>query len=77
MFDLKFSLPLPCGGFVTKEFNTIMDFTDEVEEGIYTQPFLSSGEVTATFFENPLLDQQFKTVKDLYHHCVNIMGGHH
>ena len=75
MIDLKFSYDKPCGVRVTKEYGTIMDFTDAVENGDYCKKVLSCGNVAARFFENPLLDQHLETVEDLYKHCISIMAG--
>lgn len=76
MTDLKFSYRAPCGLSVEEEYDTIMIFTDDVDTEVYPKKNLSYGPVDARFFENPLLDRHFETIKDLYNHCVNIMRGH-
>lgn len=76
MVDLKLNYTQPGGVHVTENYDTIMDFTDVVEDGTYPRHRLHFGPVDVTFFENPLLDKQFPTVQDLYNHCVNIMKGH-
>lgn len=76
MVDLKFSYTKQDGTRVTEEFDTIMDFTDSVETGNYSASILNAKDVEAKFFENPLLDQHFEKVEDLYYHCTNIMTAH-
>jgi len=76
MFDLIFSYRKPNGERATEKHCTLSHFTDCIELNVYPKTVLSCTHVDATFFENPLLDQHFETVEELYQHCVNIMRGH-
>lgn len=73
MTDLKFSYTGLYGTRIVEEYSTVMDFTDAVESGNYPTENLNCKDVEARFFENPLLDQHFETVEDLYYHCEGIL----
>ena len=72
MIDLKFSYTNANGKRITKEYNTIMDFIDFVDLGEISSTILYGFDVVAEFFENPLLSKRFKTVDQLYSHCIAI-----
>lgn len=69
MVDLRFSYTSPQATRIHKEYETIMDFIDDVKNGNIP---LTGTCVEARFFENKLNDKKFKTVNELYYHCVNI-----
>lgn len=74
MIDLCFNYATKNSGNVTKEFDTIMDFTDAIESGDISKDILNGINVEAIFFENPLTKKHFDTVHELYNHCINIMS---
>lgn len=69
MTDLKFSYTSPQAKRIHKEYETIMDFLEDVKNGNLP---LNGIQVNARFFENKLHNKQFKTLNDLYLHCINI-----
>ena len=57
----------------TYEFDTIMDFMNTVEnDADFFETILNCTDIDATFFENPLTQKHFNSIKDLYEHCVSI-----
>ena len=73
MIDLKFNYILPSGIRIFEEYTTIMEFTDAVEEGVFTDTYLNYTDVNATFFEKNLLNKKFDTILELYNHCIKII----
>ncbi len=73
MIDLSFTCWTSDKSFVTREFDTIMDFTDAFENNELTPVVLNCTDIDATFFENPHNQKHFNCLKDLYEHCVYIM----
>ena len=55
------------------QYETIMDFVDQVESGEIDNEILGRKKVVAEFFENPLLHKHFNTIKELYEHCKAIL----
>ena len=73
MKDLMFSYDNANGERINKVYDRIFDFTDAVEQNDADVPPMSSQNVDAYFFENPLRHNHFATVEDLYYHCKIIM----
>ena len=73
MKDLKFSYTDKNGKTIQKDYDTIMDFTDSVVDGMLDEEFDKPTNGEATFFENPLNTKKFNTLSELYTHCKQIM----
>ena len=72
MIDLKVVYENENGEQVEREYDTIMDFIDEMESDEIDIPMLDYGNVTATFFENKLNVKHCETIGELLEHCKNI-----
>ncbi|MBQ8626136.1 MAG: hypothetical protein IJ419_08245 [Agathobacter sp.] len=72
MKDLKINCTNQYGKRIHVEYNTIMDFLDEIEEDI-NNSVMNCTDVEADFFENPLHHQHFDSIQDLYNHCQRIV----
>lgn len=62
------------GEKVTREFNTLMDFTTYYE--LSTDKLEKENNITnitAVFFEKPILTKTFDNLTALYEHCRNVM----
>lgn len=62
------------GEKVTREFNTLMDFTTYYE--LSTDKLEKENNITnitAVFFEKPILTKTFDSLTALYEHCRNVM----
>lgn len=57
---------------IEREYDTIMDFIDDMESDNIDIPMLDYRNVTAAFFENQLQIKYFSTIKELLKHCVEI-----
>ena len=73
MKDLRISYDNENGQRRNAEYDTIMDFTDDMEADDVDIPMMDYENVEAAFFENPLHHKHFDTIKDLYEHCKAIM----
>lgn len=73
MKDLKIDYDNENGECVTKEYDTIMDFIDEMESDSSDMPMMDYSNVNAKFFENPLQTYHFATIECLYNHCKEIV----
>lgn len=72
MKDLKINY-LNCEGKrILREYDTIMDFIEEMESDRIDIPMLDDQNVKAVFFENPLNEKIFDTINELLIHCENI-----
>ena len=58
---------------IEREYNTIMDFIDEMEADNIDIPMLDYRNVTAAFFENELQVKYFSTIEELLGHCKKII----
>jgi hypothetical protein len=73
MKDLKISYKNENDIVVKKEYDTIMDFIDEMESNSIDVPMLDYTNVTYTLFENKLNSGKFNTIADLLEHCKRII----
>lgn len=73
MFDLMIGYDNENRERVTKGYDTIMDFIDEMESDNIDIPMMDYENVNAEFFENPLQIKHFDTIGDLYSHCKEII----
>ena len=69
MKDLIISYDNENGNQIHREYDTIMDFLNEMTSDDIDIPMLDYINVNARFFENPLHDRTFGTIEDLYLHC--------
>ena len=51
-----------------REYDTIMDFLDEMESDRF-----SASNIVADFFQNPLMQKKFDSLDELYQHCSEIV----
>jgi len=72
MVDLKVVYENENGEQIEREYDTIVDFIDEMESDGIDIPMLDYGNVVATFFENKLNVEHYKTVGELLKYCENI-----
>ncbi len=70
MKDLKIKYKNENGEVISREYNTIMDFMDEMESDSVDIPMLDYTDVYAIFFDKH--EKYFGTIKDLLEHCKNI-----
>ena len=54
---------------IEREYNTIMDFIDEMNSDNIDIPMLDCKNVTAAFYENELQIKYFSTIEELLEHC--------
>lgn len=73
MKDLKITYNREKNVVVEREYETIMDFLDEVDAYENSEKILNCTNVGATFFENPANYKYFDTVGELYNHCKMII----
>lgn len=73
MKDLKISYDNENGQRINMEYDTIMNFVDDIDSDNIDIPMLDYENVEADFFENPLLHKHFDTIEDLYNHCKSIL----
>ena len=73
MKDLKISYKNENDVVVKREYDTIMDFIDEMESDSIDVPMLDYTNVTYTLFENELNSGKFNTIADLLEHCKRII----
>ena len=73
MKDLKISYKNENDDTISREYDTIMDFIDEMESDSDDIPMLDYTDVHAMFFENELNQKDFDTVEDLLNHCKMII----
>ena len=69
MKDLKIKYINENGDKITAEYNTIMDFIDQMDSDDSDIPMMDYTDVEADFFESPLLHLKFATIERLYDHC--------
>lgn len=74
MKDLKITYNREQNVKVVKEYDTIMDFLDEVDAYKDKSKILNCFNVGATFFENDLNYKFFDTIQELYDHCKMIIS---
>lgn len=58
---------------LTKEYETIMQFVDEIEDDEFDILMSAYCNVEAVFFENNLTKKYFNTIGELYRHCKDII----
>ena len=73
MKDLKMTYKNTEGRQIKAEYNTIMDFIDQMESDDIDIPMMDDTEVNAIFWENRLHEHNFNTIEELYNHCKNII----
>ena len=73
MKDLKISYKNENDVVVKREYDTIMDFIDEMESNSIDVPMLDYTNVTYTLFENELNSGKFNTIANLLEHCKRII----
>ena len=73
MKDLKFSYENCNGEEIHLEYDTIMDFLNDIESEKMDIPMLDDEKVNAIFFENKLNQKKFNSIFDLVEHCKNII----
>ena len=73
MKDLKIKYTNESGETINDEYNTIMDFIDQMDSDKIDIPMMDYENVEADFFENPLLHCKFTTIERLYNHCKAIV----
>lgn len=66
MKDLIYFCNLSSKTYISREYDTIMDFTDAV-----SATDLKCTDIDAIFFENT--EKHFNSIKELYEHCISIM----
>ncbi len=72
MKDLKIIYEDENGKCIDKEYNSIMDFIDEMESD-NIDIMLNYTNVLAIFFENSFNTKYFDTIEELLEHCKNII----
>ena len=73
MKDLKISYKNENDDTINRDYDTIMDFLDEMESDSDDIPMLDYTDVHAMFFENELNQKEFDTINDLLNHCKTII----
>lgn len=73
MKDLRIKYKNENGKIINREYDTIMDFIDEMDSDKIDIPMLDYKNVTAAFFENPLQIKYFSTISELLNHCKKII----
>ena len=73
MKDLRILYTNKKGTRIFEEYDTIMDFTDPIQNGEQDINSLDGHDVFAEFFENSTPHRYFDTLQELYTHCINIM----
>lgn len=73
MKDLKIIYDNENGERIEREYDTIMDFIDEMYSDKIDIPMLDYKNVTATFFQKSLLIKNFSTILELLNHCERII----
>lgn len=73
MKDLKISYKNENDDTISREYDTIMDFIDEMKSDSDDIPMLDYTDVHAMFFENELNQKEFDTINDLLNHCKTII----
>lgn len=61
------------GNVITKSYDTIMDFIDEMESDAIDIPMLDYEIVEYMFFEKPLNRGYFATIGDILEYCKRIV----
>lgn len=73
MADLKIIYDNENEERIEREYDTIMDFIDEMESDKVDIPMLDYKNVTAAFFANSLMVKYFSTIEELLVHCKKII----
>lgn len=73
MKDLKITYENENKEVISREYDTIMDFIDEMESDDVDIPMLDYTNVTYTMFENKLNSGNFDTISQLLVHCKEIV----
>lgn len=60
------------GDIINSEYDTIIDFLDQMDSDDADIPMMDYVNVEADFFENPQLHCKFATIECLYNHCKSI-----
>ena len=68
MKDLKITF-IQDGKEQTREYDTLMDFMVHYEMSNDKNQVTTAEEITAIFFEKPILTKTFVSIKQLYEHC--------
>lgn len=74
MKDLKMSYTNENGERVSAEYDTVMDFLDQMESNGVDIPMMDYTDVDAMFFENELNTKHCETIAELVDHCKMILG---
>lgn len=69
MKDLVFECDKQNGERIMLEYDTIMDFTDMIENS----SCMNYTNVDAIFFDNPFLRKRFDSIEHLYNHCKAVI----
>lgn len=73
MKDLQIKYKNENGEIINREYDTIMDFIDEMESGNIDIPMLDYEVVSYIFFENRLNSGYGGTIKSLLDYCREIV----
>ena len=70
MIDLRISYINSCGAATFREYQTIMDFTEEFESNTFEE---DATWIKAVFFEKVSRTKYFNTLSELYNFCREIL----
>ena len=73
MKDLKIEYKNENGKIINREYDTVMDFIDEMESDNIDIPMLDYEVISYVFFENPLNVGGDITIENLLEHCKKII----
>lgn len=73
MKDLQIKYKNENGEIINREYDTIMDFIDEMESGNIDIPMLDYEVISYIFFENRLNSGYGGTIESLLAHCKEIV----
>ena len=73
MKDLKIEYKNENGKIINREYDTVMDFIDEMESDNIDIPMLDYEVISYVFFENPLNVGSDITIENLLEHCKKII----
>ena len=73
MKDFKLQYRNENGEIIDREYDTIMDFIEEMESDNIDIPMLDYKAISYTLFENPLNSGGDTTIEELLTHCKSII----
>ena len=73
MKDLKIEYKNENGKIINREYDTVMDFIDEMESDNIDIPMLDYEVISYVFFENQLNVGSDITIENLLEHCKKII----